>query len=79
MNQGKAIGAWQFRHVHIWPPMQQGEAKRATLRQLWRYCHQHRRWLQTLNPAWDNYLSINRANSARAELMRRSMGKQADD
>lgn len=60
-----------IRHVHQWPPMQQVEARRAATRQLYRYVTQHQRWLQTLNPARDNYLAIHRVNSAAAELRRR--------
>jgi hypothetical protein len=60
-----------MRHVHEWPPMQQGEAKKASTRHLWNYVQQHGRWVETLYPGADNYLAINRANSARAELNRR--------
>jgi hypothetical protein len=51
--------------------MQQGEAKKASTRHLWNYVQQHGRWVETLYSGADNYLAINRANSARAELNRR--------
>jgi hypothetical protein len=51
--------------------MQQGEAKKASTQHLWNYVQQHGRWVETLYPGADNYLAINRANSARAELNRR--------
>lgn len=63
-----------MRHVHIWPPMQHGEARRANTRELWRYVEQHKRWVRLLmrqDPMRDNYLIIHRADAAIAALRKR--------
>lgn len=63
-----------IRHPSQWPPLQQGEAKRACTRDLYRYVSSHRRWFVHQVRQWpfqDHYLAQHRANSARAELLRR--------
>ena len=57
--------------VHQWPPMQGGEAARATTRALVRYVRQHWRWLGRLDPREDNYLAIHQVNAAKCTLAKR--------